>query len=198
MANCLSAVVTFLSLNISVVSDNVFSTLISRIKVVGGRTILQEGGAAHARPILPLFTWVNPTCGCLHKQQGWLGFCCAALVLLTHPAESPLNALLYPHQHLFFGQSFHLHRSCWPSTLLSRYPSLSCRSLVALQPNHLVGLKRNYIKLSFKTVEDLLKVRKEISPAVRKNREQDQASDVYTTMLSRWDLPPGASISLLC
>ncbi|CAN8193292.1 unnamed protein product [Coccothraustes coccothraustes] len=51
-------------------------------------------------------------------------------------------------------------------------------------PNHLVGLKRNYIKLSFNTVEDLLKVRKEISPAVRKNREQDQASDVYTTMLS--------------
>uniref|UniRef100_A0A8C3Y6J6 DNA polymerase epsilon catalytic subunit n=1 Tax=Catharus ustulatus TaxID=91951 RepID=A0A8C3Y6J6_CATUS len=51
-------------------------------------------------------------------------------------------------------------------------------------PNHLVGLKRNYIKLSFNTVEDLVKVRKDISPAVRKNREQDQASDVYTTMLS--------------
>ncbi|KAF4795109.1 hypothetical protein TURU_095920 [Turdus rufiventris] len=53
------------------------------------------------------------------------------------------------------------------------------------KPNHLVGLKRNYIKLSFNTVEDLVKVRKDISPAVRKNREQDQASDVYTTMLSR-------------
>ncbi|RMC06098.1 hypothetical protein DUI87_17643 [Hirundo rustica rustica] len=52
------------------------------------------------------------------------------------------------------------------------------------KPNHLVGLKRNYIKLSFNTVEDLVKVRKEISPAVRKNREQDQANDVYTTMLS--------------
>ncbi|OWK53601.1 DNA polymerase epsilon catalytic subunit A [Lonchura striata] len=44
-------------------------------------------------------------------------------------------------------------------------------------PNHLVGLKRNYIKLSFNTVEDLVKVRKEISPAVRKNREQDQANE---------------------
>ncbi|KAI1232850.1 hypothetical protein IHE44_0006030 [Lamprotornis superbus] len=33
-------------------------------------------------------------------------------------------------------------------------------------PNHLVGLKRNYIKLSFNTVEDLVKVRKDISPAM--------------------------------
>uniref|UniRef100_A0A2K5D0B1 DNA polymerase epsilon catalytic subunit n=1 Tax=Aotus nancymaae TaxID=37293 RepID=A0A2K5D0B1_AOTNA len=52
-------------------------------------------------------------------------------------------------------------------------------------PNHLVGLKRNYIKLSFHTVEDLVKVRKEIFPAVKKNREQDHASDMYTAMLSR-------------
>ncbi|XP_038229567.1 DNA polymerase epsilon catalytic subunit A isoform X3 [Dermochelys coriacea] len=51
-------------------------------------------------------------------------------------------------------------------------------------PNHLVGLKRNYIKLSFNTVEDLVKVRREISPAVKKNRERDQASDTYTSMLS--------------
>ncbi|XP_036870228.2 DNA polymerase epsilon catalytic subunit A isoform X5 [Manis javanica] len=51
-------------------------------------------------------------------------------------------------------------------------------------PNHLVGLKRNYIKLSFSTVEDLVRVRKEISPAVRKNREQGRASDAYTSMLS--------------
>ncbi|XP_059750084.1 DNA polymerase epsilon catalytic subunit A isoform X1 [Balaenoptera ricei] len=51
-------------------------------------------------------------------------------------------------------------------------------------PNHLVGLKRNYIKLSFNTVEDLVKVRKEISPAVKKNREQGHASDAYTAMLT--------------
>ncbi|XP_059531846.1 DNA polymerase epsilon catalytic subunit A isoform X2 [Myotis daubentonii] len=51
-------------------------------------------------------------------------------------------------------------------------------------PNHLVGLKRNYIKLSFHTVEDLVRVRKEISPAVRKNREQGHTSDTYTAMLS--------------
>ncbi|XP_043835295.1 DNA polymerase epsilon catalytic subunit A [Dromiciops gliroides] len=51
-------------------------------------------------------------------------------------------------------------------------------------PNHLVGLKRNYIKLSFNTVDDLVKVRKEISPAVKKNRERDNTSDTYTAMLS--------------
>ncbi|XP_048370765.1 DNA polymerase epsilon catalytic subunit A [Sphaerodactylus townsendi] len=51
-------------------------------------------------------------------------------------------------------------------------------------PNHLVGLKRNYIKLSFNTVDDLIKVRREISPAVKKNQEQDVATDTYTTMLA--------------
>ncbi|KAK0148516.1 DNA polymerase epsilon catalytic subunit A [Merluccius polli] len=51
-------------------------------------------------------------------------------------------------------------------------------------PNHLVGLKRNYIKLYFNTVDDLIKVRREISPAVRKNREREQSNDAYTAMLS--------------
>ncbi|XP_057689041.1 DNA polymerase epsilon catalytic subunit A-like isoform X1 [Corythoichthys intestinalis] len=50
--------------------------------------------------------------------------------------------------------------------------------------NHLVGLKRGYIKLSFNTVDDLIKVKREISPAVRKNREKEQSNDVYTSMLS--------------
>lgn len=48
-----------------------------------------------------------------------------------------------------------------------------------------MGLKRNYIKLSFNTVEDLVRVRREISPAVRKNQEQGHTSDTYTAMLSR-------------
>ncbi|XP_058888909.1 DNA polymerase epsilon catalytic subunit A-like [Acipenser ruthenus] len=51
-------------------------------------------------------------------------------------------------------------------------------------PNHLVGLKRNYVKLSFNTVDDLIKVRREISPAVRKNREREKSNDAYTAMLS--------------
>lgn len=54
------------------------------------------------------------------------------------------------------------------------------------QPNHLVGLKKSYIKLSFNTVDDLVKVKREISPAVRKNREREQSNDAYTSMLSRY------------
>lgn len=99
MANCLSAVITFLFLNISAVSDNVFRTLISRIKVVGGKRILQKGDAAHAHPILPLFPWVNHTRECLHKEQGSF---CATLVLLTHPPESLLGALLSQPSALLF------------------------------------------------------------------------------------------------
>lgn len=102
------------------------------------------------------------------------------------------------------GQFFHLPQSSLPSppTLMASIAHcsspLSWRCLAALQPNHLVGLKRNYIKLSFNTVEDLVKVRKEISPAVRKNKERDQASDVYTSMLSRWELSSRQPIGPSC
>lgn len=76
-------------------------------------------------------------------------------------------------------------------------PVLSCASFyfvflscyvpaASFQPNHLVGLKRSYIKLSFNTVDDLIKVKREISPAVRKNREREQSNDAYTSMLSRY------------
>ncbi|CAL1540665.1 unnamed protein product, partial [Lymnaea stagnalis] len=51
-------------------------------------------------------------------------------------------------------------------------------------PNHLVGLKRSYIKLSFYNTEDLIKVRKEIFPAVRKNKAREKNLDDYTTMLT--------------
>lgn len=42
--------------------------------------------------------------------------------------------------------------------------------------------------MSFNTVDDLIKVKREISPAVRKNREREQSNDVYTSMLSRYIL----------
>ncbi|XP_077998858.1 DNA polymerase epsilon catalytic subunit A-like [Glandiceps talaboti] len=50
--------------------------------------------------------------------------------------------------------------------------------------NHLVGLKRNCLKLSFKTVSDLMKARRDIMPHVRKNKEKEKANDVYTTLLT--------------
>lgn len=46
-------------------------------------------------------------------------------------------------------------------------------------PNHLVGLKARYLKLRFVSVEDLMKAKREIMPAVRKNRERDKACSTY-------------------
>ncbi|CAN8013629.1 unnamed protein product [Ixodes persulcatus] len=43
-------------------------------------------------------------------------------------------------------------------------------------PNHLVGLKRTYLKLLFLSVSDLIKVRKELLPAIRKNQERQTIS----------------------
>ena len=53
-----------------------------------------------------------------------------------------------------------------------------------LQANHLVGLKRTYLKLSFLSVEDLTKVKREVMPAVRKNKERDKAHDAYMSLLN--------------
>ncbi|XP_068086023.1 DNA polymerase epsilon catalytic subunit 1 [Anabrus simplex] len=50
-------------------------------------------------------------------------------------------------------------------------------------PNHLIGLKQKFLKLSFLTVNDLVKVRKEIMTAVRKNRERKKNNTYYTEML---------------
>ncbi len=55
-----------------------------------------------------------------------------------------------------------------------------------LQHNHLVGLKMTYLKLSFLTVEDLTKVKREINPAVKKNKEREKSNDAYTAMLTRY------------
>ncbi|XP_077864309.1 DNA polymerase epsilon catalytic subunit A-like [Saccoglossus kowalevskii] len=50
--------------------------------------------------------------------------------------------------------------------------------------NHLVGLKRNYLKLSFLTVSDLNKVKRDLMPVVRKNKEREKSSDSYTSLLT--------------
>ena len=50
--------------------------------------------------------------------------------------------------------------------------------------NHLVGLKQTYLKLYFLTVADLIKVRKDLLFAVRRNRERQKTSTAYTEMLA--------------
>jgi hypothetical protein len=56
--------------------------------------------------------------------------------------------------------------------------------IVYLQPNHLIGLKQHYLRLSFLTITDLLKVRREVKPAVKKNHEQLKHNNFYTEMLT--------------
>ena len=50
-------------------------------------------------------------------------------------------------------------------------------------PNHLVGLKARFLKLRFHSVEDLLKAKRDIMPAVRKNREREKAHSAYDPSL---------------
>uniref|UniRef100_A0A914W395 DNA polymerase epsilon catalytic subunit n=1 Tax=Plectus sambesii TaxID=2011161 RepID=A0A914W395_9BILA len=52
-------------------------------------------------------------------------------------------------------------------------------------PNHLIGLKRSYLKLSFPSVTELQKVKKELMTRVRKNKERDASKSDYTEMLAR-------------
>lgn len=50
-------------------------------------------------------------------------------------------------------------------------------------PNHLIGIKARYLKLSFHSVDELVRVRKEISARVKANREIKSLKSTYTDML---------------
>ncbi|VDM17454.1 unnamed protein product [Hydatigera taeniaeformis] len=52
-------------------------------------------------------------------------------------------------------------------------------------PNHLIGLKARYLKLSFQSVDELVRVRKEISSHVRRNKEVQNDQSTYTDMLGQ-------------
>ncbi|KAL7059051.1 hypothetical protein AAHC03_013201 [Spirometra sp. Aus1] len=50
-------------------------------------------------------------------------------------------------------------------------------------PNHLVGIKARYLKLSFNSVDELIRVRREIAARVKANREIQSLKSSYTDML---------------
>ncbi|VVD01009.1 unnamed protein product [Leptidea sinapis] len=50
--------------------------------------------------------------------------------------------------------------------------------------NHLSGLKQCYIKLSFMSQNDMMKVRREILTAVNKNKEREKKDAIYAEMLT--------------
>lgn len=53
-----------------------------------------------------------------------------------------------------------------------------------MQPNHLIGLKQKYLKLSFSSQTDLIKVRKAILPFVKKNAEREKSNTFYNEMMA--------------
>ena len=50
--------------------------------------------------------------------------------------------------------------------------------------NHLVGLKQSYVKMTFLTTHDLIKVRKDLQSAVRKNKERQKSSTAYADIMA--------------
>ncbi|RMZ79073.1 hypothetical protein DV737_g3563, partial [Chaetothyriales sp. CBS 132003] len=55
-------------------------------------------------------------------------------------------------------------------------------------PNHLLGYKRTFLKLTFANVNDLLAVRKTLMPIAEKNRDKITAMDTYAEM-AKYDVP---------
>jgi DNA polymerase epsilon subunit 1 len=45
--------------------------------------------------------------------------------------------------------------------------------------NHLSGLKQRYLKVVFATVQDLMDVRREIMPMVKRNQQKCEAAEAY-------------------
>ncbi|XP_065643489.1 DNA polymerase epsilon catalytic subunit A isoform X2 [Hydra vulgaris] len=53
--------------------------------------------------------------------------------------------------------------------------------------NHLTGLKKSYIKLSFYNEKEQMKLRKEIQPLIKKNKEREKAYSTYTMVTGNTD-----------
>ena len=46
-------------------------------------------------------------------------------------------------------------------------------------PNHLLGYRRTFLRLSFENVSDLLSVRRDLMPIAEKNKESMSAMDTF-------------------
>ncbi|VDM11265.1 unnamed protein product [Wuchereria bancrofti] len=51
--------------------------------------------------------------------------------------------------------------------------------------NHLSGLKRTYLKISFPSLSELLKFKKDITPILKRNQEREKQTTSYTNLLTR-------------
>jgi DNA polymerase epsilon subunit 1 len=53
-----------------------------------------------------------------------------------------------------------------------------------LQKNHLSGLQRKYLKVSFNTVQELMGVKSELLPLVERNKAKLDAAQAYGSLFN--------------
>ena len=56
--------------------------------------------------------------------------------------------------------------------------------ILLLQKNHLSGLRRAFLKVSFDTVQDLTHVKSDLLPVVERNQAKLEASEAYESFFS--------------
>ena len=55
-----------------------------------------------------------------------------------------------------------------------------------LQPNHLTGIRGSYLMLKFIATDDLIAVKRDLNPAVQKNKSRANSQVINPDMLSRF------------
>ncbi|VIO96069.1 DNA polymerase family B, exonuclease domain containing protein [Brugia malayi] len=75
------------------------------------------------------------------------------------------------------------------SYLSKKYASIITTNIVEKEDldlkNHLSGLKRTYLKISFPSLSELLKFKKDITPILKRNQEREKQTTSYTNLLTR-------------
>ncbi len=66
--------------------------------------------------------------------------------------------------------------------LLHNLPRNLLRNLPPAQKNHLAGLQRQLLRLSFFNVQQLMEVRREVQPCINKNKARAKTTQAYQDM----------------
>ncbi|MFH4974025.1 hypothetical protein AB6A40_000734 [Gnathostoma spinigerum] len=83
--------------------------------------------------------------------------------------------------------SSHEHQAC--AHLLKKYHGIITADVIEKEDldlkNHLSGLKRKVIKVSFPSMNELAKFKKDLMPIIRKNQEREERTTAYTSLLAK-------------
>ena len=168
----------------------IFSELWARGHLIPVKEVSGESGKAGSL----LQGRLGPGKRALLDSYEWSRYLCVLFKLAVRHIQTVMKILILKILNCYAGYLFYVQSKMFNVLIFQsekywnglNIPNTHCFPMTStLQPNHLVGLKRNYIKLSFNTVDDLMKVKRELSPAIRKNREKEKSNETYTSMLSR-------------